>query len=137
MTRTRVGIAYAGSSAHASNLSLNKVRAREAFRKEDIRIPHSVSFTLDNDMNTRDMARAVFSQFGPPYIVKPPSDGAGRGIRFVAMIVELPEQIADVLDEFGSVLVEELVDGEEATVGVIENFRDDELYVLPPAHIEI
>lgn len=133
----RMGVAYAGSSAHASNLSLNKIRAREAFRKEDIQTPRSVSFTLDNDMNTRDMAQEVFSQFGPPYIVKPPSDGAGRGVRFVAMIVELSEQIADVLDEFGGALVEEFVDGEESTVGVIENFRGDELYVLPPAHIEV
>jgi len=133
----RAGIAYAGSRARASNLSLNKTRAREVFRQNRISIPRGASFSLDNSMTAQDMARAVFSEFGPPYIIKPVSEGAGTGIIFVATIIELSGAIADVLDAYGAALVEEYLMGEEATVGVAEDFRGEELYVFPPVHIEI
>ena len=131
------GIPYAGSRALPSATSLNKVRARGMFQEAGIPMPRGVAFTLENEMNTRDMSEAVFAQFGPPYIVKPPSEGAGNGILFVATIIELPEAIADVLDAYGAVLVEEYLLGDEITVGIIEGFRGEELYALPPAHVEV
>ena len=131
----RAGIPYAGSSPLSSALSLNKIRARELFRKGGIPIPRGVGFSLENPMNTGEMARAVFSQFGPPYIVKPPMEGAGSGILFVPTILELPDALGDLLDTYGAVLVEEYLLGEEATVGIIEDFRGEQLYTLPPAHV--
>lgn len=132
----RSGIPYAGARPHAAGLALNKIRAREILQRAGVRMPRGVSFSLQNNLNTAEMAHFVFSQFGPPYIVKPAAEGAGRGIRVSASIVELPDAIGDVLDAFGSALVEEYIRGEEASVGVIDNFRNEELYVLPPAHVE-
>jgi len=43
--------------------------------------------------------------------------------------------LGDILDAFGSAIVEEFVRGDEATVGIIEGFRGEELYVLPPARV--
>ncbi|MDO8482192.1 MAG: ATP-grasp domain-containing protein [bacterium] len=131
----RTGVAYAGSRAHGSQLSLNKTRAREILQKMGLRMPRAVSFNLENQLNTGEMAQAVFSQFGPPYIVKPASEGASYGIRFALNLLELPEKIADVLDEFGATLVEEYILGDEVSVGVVENFRGQELYTMPPAHV--
>jgi len=133
----KVGIAYTGSRAHGSWLSLNKIRAREVLQKAGIRMPRGVAFTLSNGLNTAEMAQAVFSEFGPPYIIKPPSEGASYGIRLAVHLLELPDAIGDVLDEFGAALIEEYVLGNEASVGVIEDFRGQELYVLPPAHVLI
>lgn len=133
----RAGVAYAGSGASASALSLNKARAREMLQKAGIRMPHGVAFSLNNDLDTADMARAVFSQFGPPYVVKPVSGGASIGIRMAMTINELSNAVADVLDAYGTVLVEEYIRGMEASVGVIEGFRGEDLYALPPAHVEI
>ena len=132
----QIGVPYAGARPQAAGLSLNKIRAREILRQANIRIPRGVSFSPRNDLNTAEMAQLAFSQFGPPYIVKPVSEGAGRGVRVAASIIELPDAIGDVLDAFGSALVEEYVRGREASVGVIDNFRNEELYVLPPAHVE-
>ena len=132
----QIGVPYAGARPQAAGLSLNKNRAREILRQANIRIPRGVSFSPRNDLNTAEMAQLAFSQFGPPYIVKPVSEGAGRGVRVAASIIELPDAIGDVLDAFGSALVEEYVRGKEASVGVIDNFRNEELYVLPPAHVE-
>ncbi|MDO8561669.1 MAG: ATP-grasp domain-containing protein [bacterium] len=133
----RAGVAYAGSRAGGSQLSLNKIRAREILQEAGLRMPRAVSFNLENELTTGEMAQAVFSQFGPPYIVKPASEGASYGIQFAINLLELPDVIGDVLDEFGAVLVEEYIRGDEVSVGIVENFRRQELYALPPAHVRI
>jgi D-alanine-D-alanine ligase len=129
------GIPYTGSNAMSSALSLNKIQAKLALQKANIRIPRAIAFTLSHDMHTGEMARRVFSRFGPPYMVKPAGEGASHGIRLAATIVELPDILGDILDAFGSVLVEEFVRGDEATVGIIEGFRGEEMYALPPARV--
>jgi D-alanine-D-alanine ligase len=130
------GIPYAGARPLAASLSLNKNRARGILAGAGVRVPRGVSFSTDSDLTTGDMARTTFSQFGPPYVVKPLSDGAGRGIRIAPTVVDLPDALGDVLDAYGNALVEEFIRGEEASVGVINDFRGEELYVLPPAHVQ-
>ena len=129
-----LGVPFVGSRAHASGLSLNKVRAHEAFANAGIRTPLSFSFSLADNLTTAEMAHAVFARFGPPYVVKPVHDGGGFGIMRADSISTLPDAIGDVLDAFGAALVEEFVIGREAVVGIIEGFRGEELYALPPAH---
>lgn len=131
----RAGTPYAGARAGSAALSLNKIRAREILRKAGVRMPRAVSFSLENNLNTAEMASAVFSQFGPPYVVKPPTDGSSRGIRLAKALLDLSDAIGDVLDAYGAVLVEEYIRGQEANVGVIEKFRNEDLYTLPPAHV--
>lgn len=131
----RAGVPYAGSRPTASHVALNKVRAHEALENAGVRTPAAFAFTLGDRLSSGQMARAVFEQFGPPYVVKPAMEGASHGIVIAATLLELPDAIADVLDAFGQVLVEEYVRGKEASVGVIEHFRGQELYVLPPAEV--
>lgn len=131
----RAGIPYAGSVPQSAALSLNKVKAREELQRKGVRMPRAVTFSIDNGLSTGDMASAVFSQFGPPYIVKPSSEGASHGIGVARSIVELPDVIGDAMDGHGTVVIEEYVLGDEASVGVIEHFRDEDLYALPPAHV--
>lgn len=131
----RMGIPYAGSTPHASGLALNKIRAREVLRREGLQMPQGLAFTLDSDLDTGEMASMAFKQFGPPYMVKPPNDGAGHGIRVAHTIVELPDMIGDVLDEYGAALIEEFIRGHDVSVGIIRDFRNEGLYVLPPAHL--
>ena len=131
----RTGVPYAGSRALAAAGALNKIRARTILQESGVRMPEALAFTLRDSADTGEMSRHVFARFGPPYIVKPPNDGAGRGIRTASSVVDLPNALADVLDAYGAALVEEYVRGEEASVGLIEGFRGEELYALPPAHV--
>ena len=131
----RSGVAYAGSRAQPSALSHNKARTHEIVRAAGVLVPRMVAFSVGSDMTTADMARSIFSSFGPPYVVKPVSEGASRGIRLVDTIIELPDALGDTLDEFGSAAVQEFIRGEDARVGLIEGFRGEELYALPPAHM--
>jgi D-alanine-D-alanine ligase len=131
----RAGVAYAGSRSSASALALNKVRAAQTLREAGVAIPRGASFSIRNQMTTAEMARAVFESFGPPYIIKPTSEGAGEGIEIALSIIELPDALGNVLDRFGGVQVQEYLRGQEASAGVIEDFRGEELYALPPAQV--
>ena len=131
----RAGIPYAGARPAAAALSLNKAKAREILQQAGIHMPRAVSFSVHNDLTTADMARSVFEQFGPPYVVKPTSEGAAKGILIAMTLVQLPDVLGDVLDAYGAAVVEEFARGPEASIGVIEDFRGEELYVLPPAHV--
>lgn len=131
----RVGVPYAGSDALASSLSLNKIRAAKILHHAGVRMPKSAGFVAREGMDAREMSRLVFAEFGPPYVVKPALEGASHGIAIAATIIELPHVLADVLDAFGNALVEEYIVGDDATVGVIEGFRGEDLYALPPVHI--
>lgn len=134
-TLEQIGVPYAGARHLPAAISLNKAKAREILREHGIVMPHAVSLHRHNKLNTGEMARAVFSSFGPPYIVKPTTEGSSSGIHIARTVVELPNAIGDVLDGYGTALVEEFVQGPEATVGVIEDFRKESLYVLPPAEV--
>lgn len=129
----RAGVPYAGSPALPSALALNKVRAREILQRAGVRMPRGIAFHVDSDLNTAQMTAQVFSQFPPPYVVKPPSEGASHGIIMATTLHELPDVLGDVLDRFGAALVEEFIRGRQAAVGLIEKFRREQLYVLPPA----
>lgn len=131
----KLSVPYVGSDALASSLSLNKIRAGDILEKTGLTMPHAYVFAASRSIDTGAMARAVFSRFGPPYIVKPPFEGASIGIRLVPTIVELPDVLADVLEAYGSAIVEEFVLGQEATVGVVEDFRGEDLYAFPPARV--
>lgn len=133
----RAGVAYAGSPALSSALSYNKARAREALAGAGVRMPRGMSFSLASDLTTADMARTIFSSFGPPYVLKPATEGAGHGIIVADSIITLPDMIGDLLDAFGAIVVEEFIRGEEAVVAVIEGFRGEELYALPPARVRL
>lgn len=133
----KLNVPYTGSTPLPSALSLNKIRAMEVMRHAGIQMPRSVAFAAANDMDTAGMARFVFSQFGPPYIVKPASQGASHGIVIASSIVDLPHVLADVLESFGAALVEEFLVGEDASVGVLDDFRGQDVYALPPVHIRV
>lgn len=133
----RAGVAYAGADPSSAALSLNKIRAHEILQRAGVRMPRAISFSLENDLNTGEMTQAVFSQFGPPYVVKPPSDGGSSGIRVAKALLDLSDAIGDVLDAYGAVLIEEYIRGYEASVGIVENFRNEDLYALPPAHVAL
>jgi len=133
----RAGVPYTGSRAAGAALSLNKIRAREVMQEAGIRMPRALSFSLGNNLTTADMARFVFSELGPPYVVKAAGEGSSHGIRIAPTIIDLPGIIGNILDAYGSALVEEYISGEEAHLGLIEDFRGQEFYVLPPMRVKL
>lgn len=131
----QAGVPHVGAPPFAAARALNKISAREILRSAGVLVPAGVGFSHSSALDAGAMARDVFAHVGPPYIVKPATEGASQGVRYVATFIDLPQVIADTLDAFGSVLVEEYVVGTEAKVGIIEGFRNEGLYALPPASV--
>lgn len=133
----RSGVPFAGSRAFAAARAHNKIRAREALHEAGIRMPRAFSFSIGTEATTADMARAVFAAFPPPYVLKPAAESGGHGVRIADTILDLPDALADVLEVFGGVVVEEFVRGKEAVVAIVDDFRGEDLYAFPPAHVEL
>jgi D-alanine-D-alanine ligase len=131
----RSGIPHTGSSPDASALSFNKANSRRSLRGVGIKMPRAVSFGYSDNFSTGDLANMVFQQFGPPYIVKPLSSAFSSGVLYVPTINELPNAIGNTLDYYGNAIIEEFIRGREVTVGIVNNFRSEDLYALPPAEI--
>lgn len=131
----KAGLPYAGSRPLQSAIALNKIRTREILGNAGIRVPRGTWFSLNDHISTGEMAKIVFTLFPGPYVIKAPLEGASYGIKIAEHLVDLPDAIGDALDQHGSVLIEEYIRGREATVGLIEKFRKDDLYAMPPARV--
>ena len=131
------GVPYSGSRPRGANTSINKTRTRKALEDTGIIMPRAVAFTSENPFSSDEMARTVFEQFGPPYVVKPASLGSSIGVTIAGSIIELSRALALALEAYQAVLVEEYIRGREANVGVIEQFRGQEHYALPAVEVHL
>ena len=131
----RVGVPYTGSRPEGAALSMWKPRAKEIVHNAGLLVPRGVAFSLPDERDSWNLAREVFQQFAPPYVVKPSNSGSSVGIHLARTINDLNSMLADALDAHQAVLVEEYIAGAEATVGVIDDFREHDIYALPPVEI--
>lgn len=135
----RAGVPYTGSTALSSAQSLHKTRARDLLRSYGLLLPRGKTFSVHAGTTVRidDMVQSVFQSFSPPYILKPSAEGASFGILYARTVLELADMLRVMLNLFDVVIVEEYIRGQEASVGIIEDFRDEELYALPPATLGV
>ncbi len=127
-------IPHTGSGSFASILGMNKVLSKEVFEKHGIRTPSYVVFESIDDV-VEESLRTVLNKFPPPFIVKPATSGSSVGVSIVKNLSELDSAIKLAFKYSDMVIVEEFVKGVEATVGIIDWYRDEFLYALPPVEI--
>jgi D-alanine-D-alanine ligase len=137
------GIPYTGSGAIASALGYNKVMAKDRFNSLGVKTPdHFVVSKYQEedgliDSYSINIAKQIHEKLTPPWIVKPLSGGSSVGMKMCRTYPELISAFVEGVNMEVDVLVEELIEGKEATVGVVNNFRDKQVYVLPPIEIRI
>lgn len=130
----RIGIPYTGSRAYPSSLAMNKILAKDILREAGIKTaPHLKVNKQSNDV--RRVATSIDSMFGPSYVVKPVSGGSSIDTYIVHGVHELVKALHESFKRREEVLVEKLIKGKEATVGVVEGLRSSPLYVLPTIEI--
>lgn len=137
-------IPYTGSGPFASALGYNKALAKERFKTLGIKTPKHMLFPAyledldgERDEYAKRKAREVWNKISPPWIVKPVSGGSSVGIKICKTFPELVLAFNQLVDENVSIIVEEFIQGKEATVGVIDGFRGQRVYTLPPIEIRI
>lgn len=131
----RKKIPFTGSGAMSSAIAFNKELSKQTLKDFDIKmVPHrrvdklslhNLQFELDYIDET--MNSELF--------VKPLASGSSIGARYIPNKESLETALRELLVQYDSVMVEEFIRGREATVGVLQDFRGQSLYVLPPIEI--
>jgi D-alanine-D-alanine ligase len=133
----RYGVAYTGSKAFGSAMSLNKVHTKNFLKHTGIKTPQHVQVSQDSIQDIGRIADKITDTFGPQYIIKPVTGGGSVGTMSVKNPAMLKQALHDALGVHDEVMVEVKIPGREATCGVIEKFRDKSIYVLPSVEVTL
>ena len=130
----RFGVPYGGSDSFASYLAMHKLMAKLHVKEAGLLTPdfRHVARVEDSDSVAVEVTRA----FHQPVVVKPIGWGSSVGVSVVGGYAEVLFAIQKLFESgASSVLVEEYMRGKEATVGVVEGLRGEDLYTLPTVEI--
>lgn len=131
----RYGVPYTGSGPYASGIAMHKALTKEHVRHLPIKLPQHRTISRFGNPNTRLFANNVAEIFGPEYVIKPIASGSSVGVRIVNGAAALGAALDDALRTCDEVIIEERIIGREATCGVIERYRGQTIYALPPIEI--
>ncbi len=132
---TAHGVPYTGSDAYASLLAFNKQRAREEAARRGIKIPYGKLLERDAYGDIDEAARSLFRTFPMPAIIKPIFGGSSVGMTYAPTLESLAAGLRRAFELAPAALVEEFIRGREASVGIVEDFRGQEVYALMPIEI--
>jgi D-alanine-D-alanine ligase len=126
-----LGIPYSGSDPLTLAVTLDKHCAKQLIgTTARQRVPAGVLIGADDD----PLARPALEDFPFPGILKPAWEGSSKGIRgtcLVDRLEDLPPLVESMRRGYGQpLLLEEFIEGEELTVGVIGNGRPEILGVM-------
>ncbi len=122
-------VPYTGSGRVASALANRKDLALNCCIEQGIKIPNSL---LVREGDSREEVFYFYKKFPTPLVVKSVSAGSSVGIYLVSSKEELNSAIDEAFSLGPAVLVQEFIEGKEATCGVIDNFRNEKIYSLFP-----
>ncbi|MFA6601932.1 MAG: ATP-grasp domain-containing protein [Candidatus Paceibacterota bacterium] len=130
------GIPFTGSSSLGSALSLNKSLAKNLFKQNGLKSPFFKEISSEEICLRPDkLTKELFQTLLLPAIVKPNNAGSSVAVSLVRNYSELPEALKEAALHGDKVLIEEYLVGNEASCAVIDDFRGQEYYVLPPIEI--
>jgi len=137
----RLSIPYTGSNSYASSVAMNKLLTKEYLKKHSdvIKMAPHMKITKSGTANLPQLVHTITQLFGPEYVIKPVGGGSSIGTKIVSQS-DLLKEVLLSLEHDDEILVEKRINGKEATVGILENFRDQKYYqlpaieIVPPAH---
>ncbi len=129
----QVKVPFTGPKAFSAVQSMRKDYARDVFKNLGLKTP--LAAIVEKTYDIENVAYEVFRKMPMPLILKPLDKGSSLGITVVKDFRSLVDSLAKLFVHTEKVLIEEYIKGKEATVGVIEDFREQELYPLFPTEI--
>jgi len=130
-------IPFTGSTSIASALSMNKALSKDVYQKFGIKTPiYKVLTKPDTVEGIEFQAKLVFQSFPMPLIIKPVGLGSSIGVSIARDWASLLDTLTTLYMTYDKVLIEEYIEGREATVGIVDNFRDKKNYSLLPIEIK-
>jgi D-alanine-D-alanine ligase len=110
-----MGIPYAGPSVFGAALTMDKDVTLQLLEGAGVPVPKGVVWTEE-----RGECTAGALPMEGPWIVKPVREGSSFGVTRVTDAAQLPAAVRAALALDDRALVEELLDGPELTVGILE-----------------
>ena len=123
-------IPFTGSSAVASVFAMDKDMAKVLYCQHGLLSPES-SIITEEDFDDNRLIH-IFRTYLHPVVVKPALGTASLGIRLAHTFQELKEAVKATFSHSRKALVEEHVQGAEASCVVIEKAKGEKLYALIP-----
>lgn len=123
------GIPFTGSRSLESALAMHKPTAKEILLKHGIKTPKHFVISSVEDVE------GIFRKILLPIVVKPVSRGSSVHLFLIQSFDDLIEIVQKLLEEYRSVLVEEYISGKEVSCGVVDNFREKDVYPFLPIEI--
>ncbi len=120
-------VPYTGCGVLASALTMDKRQTKRLFTATGIQTPPFIC--ADAPTSPAELADRAIATFGLPAVTKPLAEGSSLGVSIPKNREELAAAIGDLLDGYGSCIVERFIDGTEITVGVVGT--GDKTTVLP------
>ena len=130
-----LGVPFVGSGALASAVSMNKHATKGALAKIKDKVKMAAHRIFTREEIKEKGPHAIFREIFHPSVVKPLSTGSSVGITVVNSFLDLEKALEKALEHGDEVMIEEFIDGREATCGVIDGFRGQDRYALLPVEI--
>jgi D-alanine-D-alanine ligase len=131
----RLNIPFTGSSAFSSAVAFNKELTKHSLKEHGIKMAKHRKVDRSSLHNLQSEIDYIGDTMERELFIKPLASGSSIGARYVGTHAHLRDSLTELLDAYDVVMVEEYIRGKEATVGVLEGFRNHDMYVLPPIEI--
>lgn len=131
----RLGIPFTGSRSLPSGIAFNKELTKNTLRPHAIKMPRHRRLNIADLSYIEEEIDDIFNDIGSELFIKPLANGSSLGASYVPNKDTFMKVIAELPHSSEHYLIEEFIRGKEATVGVLNRFRDEEVYVLPVVEI--
>jgi len=123
-----LGVPFTGAGVLGSALTLDKIRTKQVWLSLNLPPPRYVRLPHGVDAATvRDAARSL----GLPVIVKPSCEGSSVGVSRVLDEAGLDDAVALAARYPGELLMEQMVVGDELTVGILGDLALPSIRIVP------
>lgn len=123
-------VPYTGSGVLGSALSLDKIRAKQVLAAEGLPTPRWIRLAGSRTGGSGDV-HAAARELGLPVIVKPSLEGSSVGVSRVFSEADLDAAVELAARYPGELLVEQLVEGGEYTIGVLDGRALASVRIVP------
>jgi D-alanine-D-alanine ligase len=120
-----LGVPYTGSGVLGSALSMDKIRTKQVWLSVGLPTPAYITLERGEDVV------AAAHKLGLPVIVKPACEGSSVGITRCFKDADLGAAVALAARYEGSLLVEQLIQGDEYTVAVLGSEALPSIRIVP------
>jgi D-alanine-D-alanine ligase len=124
------GVPYTGSGVLGSALSMDKIRTKQVWLSLGLPTPRYARLSRSGERAGDDVHAAARS-IGLPVIVKPACEGSSVGVSRVFTDADLDDAVALAEKYPGELLVEQMVVGDELTVGILGDVALPSIRIVP------